>query len=124
MEEFDFIWGALKPTHLPDVMVLDEISPCPSEWIASPEKMYTYALRSRKRLPDEFHNAMMMWAYDPNYKQYVVMYLEWVKHCEDMEGCRARMRRREMVGDKVLFSSTAMSFLALVLVLAWKAFNG
>lgn len=123
MDDFDFIWGVLKPTHLPNVMVFDDIPPCPPELISSPEKMYMYALRSRRRLPEELHNAMMMWAYDPACKTYVVMYLDWIKHCEKMDGYKARMRRRELMGDKALAFSMAMCFLALALVLGWNAFN-
>lgn len=85
--------------------------------MASPEKMYLKALATRERLPDRFHEAMMLWSFDPSGSVYCKMYLDWVSHCEEMRNHREKLHSRIEFGDKVLRISMTISFSLLVLTL-------
>lgn len=75
---------------------------------SSPSDLYLYSLRIKQRLPQELHDAMMLWSFHPDGKEYARMYLEWVEHCELREESRVRFERRMKNIDR------AHSFLMVV----------
>jgi hypothetical protein len=93
------------------------------EIISSPEKMYLHSLSTRERLPDEFHEAMMLWSFDPSQSMYCQMYLDWVDHCDKMRKGREKFEKNQRIMDRILFCSVSLCFAALLLVLAQKAFQ-
>jgi hypothetical protein len=61
---------------------------------SSPSDLYLHSLRIQQRLPQELHDAMMLWSFHPDGKEHARMYLEWVEHCELREESRIRFERR------------------------------
>lgn len=92
---------------------------------SSPEKMYWYALGTREKLPEELHDAMMLWSFDPANSFYCRLYLDWIGHCDEMRMIREKFEKRQRIMDRVLFCSAALCFLTLVFVLVKQGiFNG
>lgn len=60
----------------------------------SPEEMYRHSIRMGRKLPDELHEAMLLWSFDPMHEDTVREYLEWVKTCEARKKYRSRMDKR------------------------------
>lgn len=60
----------------------------------SPEEMYRHSIRTGRKLPDELHEAMLLWSFDPKQEGIVKEYLVWVKTCEEREKYRSRMDKR------------------------------
>ncbi len=50
--------------------------------IESPERMYSHSLSTCEKLPDELHEAMLVWSFDSKKSEVVRMYLEWVDRVE------------------------------------------
>jgi hypothetical protein len=48
----------------------------------SPERMYSHSLSTCEKLPDELHEAMLVWSFDSKKSEVVRMYLEWVDRME------------------------------------------
>jgi hypothetical protein len=70
--------------------------------MASPMDMYMYALAIRDRLPENLHQAMIMWSFDPKQNEYVQMYLEWAKSCEERKTAKKRWERKFARNEKIL----------------------
>lgn len=93
------------------------------ELISSPEKMYSLSMSTRSRLPEDLHNAMLLWSFDPNYAHYVQMYLDWSTHCDEMKAYRERFDKRCKMHDRLMFYLTIMTGLTLFLFLVANAFK-
>jgi hypothetical protein len=61
---------------------------------SSPSDLYLHSLRIKQKLPQELHDAMMLWSFHPDGKEHARMYLEWVEHCELREESRIRFEKR------------------------------
>lgn len=93
------------------------------EFLASPEKMYMLSLRTRRRLPDRLHEAMVMWSFDPAHADHVRMYLNWIEHCDEMRASRERFERIQRNHDRMLFCMMILSGFALVSLLVFEFFK-
>lgn len=87
---------------------------------SNPEKMWDIALRNKQRLPDDLHEAMLLWSFDASQKFTVQLYLDWVGHCEAMEASREKFERERRLHDRILFGMMVVSYVALVAVLIWE----
>ncbi|NBT59367.1 hypothetical protein EBT16_11350 [bacterium] len=83
------------------------------ELISSPEKMYMLSLSIRDRLPENLHNAMLLWSFDPNNSHYVQMYLDWSSHCEEMKRSKERFDIRCKTHDRIMLSLMVVTGLAI-----------
>lgn len=45
-------------------------------------EMYLYSLSIHDKLPEKLHEAMLLWSFHPEQKNYVKDYLIWVETCE------------------------------------------
>jgi len=70
--------------------------------MASPMDMYLYALALRDQLPENLHQAMIMWSFDPKQNEYVQMYLEWVASCEKRKTAKERWDKIFARNDKII----------------------
>lgn len=84
---------------------------------SSPERMWDLSLRNKERLPDDLHEAMLLWSFDPAQKLYVQFYLDWAGHCEFMKASREKFERQRKMHDRILFGTMVASGLALAAVL-------
>lgn len=84
------------------------------DFVSSPEKMYMLSLRIRGRLPDRLHEAMVMWSFDPSQSDYVKMYLDWTRHCDEMRVSRERLERTLRNHDRILFCMMLFSGFVLL----------
>jgi hypothetical protein len=73
---------------------------------SSPSDLYLHSLRIKQRLPQELHDAMMLWSFHPDGKEYARMYLEWVERCDLWEESRVRFERDRKNFDR--FHSISM----------------
>lgn len=85
--------------------------------ISSPEKMYMLSLVSRERLPEELHNAMLLWSFDSNMGPYVQMYLEWSSHCDEMKSSRIRFEKSMLLYDRIMLGSILLTGVILGFVI-------
>lgn len=104
MQEFNTYFTGLSVIPRPSVMSKEELyaSLSKEKWTQSAEKMYMLSLSTRERLPEELHNAMILWSFDLKSKPYVQMYLDWTKHCEEMEARRKRFERQCLMHDRMI----------------------
>lgn len=93
------------------------------DFISSPEKMYMLSLRTHNRLPDRLHEAMVMWSFDPAQSDYVKMYLDWARHCDEMRASRERFERVMRNHDRILFFAMVASGLMLAYLLFFLEFS-
>jgi hypothetical protein len=70
--------------------------------MASPVDMYLYALAIRDRLPDNLHQAMIMWSFDPNQNEHVQRYLEWVGSCEERKVAKERWEKKFVRNERIM----------------------
>lgn len=50
--------------------------------MSSAIEMYFYSLSIHDKLPEDLHQAMLLWSFHPEQKNYVKEYLTWVETCE------------------------------------------
>ncbi len=117
MQEFSFI---PYETTIGEVGVI-ESRYSREELISSPEKMYSLSMSTRSRLPEDLHNAMLLWSFDPNYAYYVQMYLDWSSHCDRMKECRERFDKRCKLHDRIMLSLMIITGLSLSSILILNA---
>ena len=87
--------------------------------ISSPEKMYQFACSTRRRLPEEFHRAMLLWSFDSEKAQIVEMYISLSDHWESMAEWRAEFNRKMLFCDRLMnFSLVACVALVVVILLS------
>lgn len=84
-----------------------------------PEKMYILALKTRKELPEELHQAMMLWSFDSNCT-YVKMYLDWIKHCQEIDLIRDKYNKKIEFGEKMVFLSLCMCGATIFLIILFQ----
>lgn len=62
--------------------------------IGSALEMYSYSLSLHDKLPEKLHEAMLLWSFDPESKDYVKDYLIWVDICEKRKVSKIRFYKR------------------------------
>jgi len=84
--------------ELPEISLTDEdiarVRRCPAS-------MYMLSLRKHARLPDELHEAMLLFSFDPDHADCVRSYLEWAKSCDDRADALKRFRRLERLNERL-----------------------
>lgn len=83
----------------------------------SPEKMLLEAFRIGKKLPEPFHQRMLLWSFDPDHMRTVRDYLSFVKHCDERDAYRKRMKKKLRLieqCDRAMLVVSAMIFFALL----------
>lgn len=116
MQEFD-------PPLYPSVSVVPRAeippigNPLRDALKSSPERMWDLSLRNKERLPDDLHEAMLLWSFDPSQKLHVQFYLDWASQCELMKASREKFESERRFYDRILFGAMVFSGLALVAVL-------
>lgn len=110
------------PSHLPNVFVsppLDSFR-VPGDFkaykkhlIQSPERMYMYSLSTHEKLPEDLHEAMLLWSFDSKQSFFVKSYLEWVEMIERHHKSRMDLERASRTFDRILFSLLIVTGLAI-----------
>lgn len=89
-----------------------------------PFEMYLLSIRTRRRLPDQLHGAMLLWSYDERYGGIVKDYLEWAEHCRERDRMENSLRKRirDIERNERLLSvaATVTMFLFAVVAVALK----
>ena len=83
----------------------------------SPEEMYLLSLKIHQKLPEELHDAMILWSFNVDKKHIVQDYLFWVHHTEQRKNYREKIRRLEKT-EKIMFIfiNLGVSVLALLAI--------
>ena len=68
----------------------------------SPIDMYLYSLSTKQRLPDELHEAMLLWSFDIELNEYVKSYLSWIKTCEERKLSREKFEKQMQFQEKFI----------------------
>lgn len=87
----------------------------------SPERMYMYSLSTREKLPEDLHEAMLLWSFDSKESFVVKSYLEWVEMIDRHNKSRMNFESECRTYDRILFglfSLFALVGLALATVIA------
>lgn len=50
-----------------------------------PRRMLSISMSRRERLPDDLHQAMVMWSFHPEYHLICKLYFEWASFCDGLE---------------------------------------
>jgi len=82
--------------------------------LSSPMDMYLYSLAIRDRLPDDLHDAMLVWSFDPKEKEHVQAYISWVASCDERKKAKERWDRKMKMHDMIIKSTMALATVALV----------
>lgn len=90
--------------------------------MASPMDMYLYSLAIRDRLPDDLHDAMLVWSFDPQHKTHVQNYILWAASCEERKKAKRDWERKMELHDIIMKGTMALAFLALVTQIAANLF--
>lgn len=93
------------------------------ELIKSPLEMYLYALSIKEKLPEDLHNAMLLWSYDQDSSEYVKSYLDWLERCDERKKSREKFEKQMRLHDKVMKFSMALTFVLLLIALFSNAFK-
>jgi hypothetical protein len=116
----DFSWLGVEPPAPPFSALNPEQHPNFEGLIGDPEKMYWYSLKTKRRLPEELHGAMMLWSFVPDQKQCVQMYLDWTAHCEEMDSWRSKHEARMRRIDRMMTFSMCACGVLLALAILFK----
>ena len=60
----------------------------------SPEKMLLEAFRIGKKLPEPFHQRMLLWSFNPEHMHTVKQYLSFLNYCDERDAYRKRMDKK------------------------------
>lgn len=116
MQEFD-------PPSYPSVSVYPRCKippvgdPRREQLMRNPEAMWNASLSARTRLPDDLHEAMMLWSFDPKQSHWVQYYADWVDHCDSMRALRENFERQRRIHDWILLGLMIASGVSLFAVL-------
>jgi hypothetical protein len=83
--------------------------------ISSPADMYLYSLALKDRLPDELHNAMLVWSFDPEEKAHVQAYLSWVASCDERKRARKDWERKMERSDTIMNVTMIIALLGVAI---------
>lgn len=81
--------------------------------MASPVDMYLYSLSLRGKLPENLHQAMLMWSFDPKQNEHVQEYLKWIALCDERRTFRERMNKSFERNERII--KTSMLILGIML---------
>jgi hypothetical protein len=119
MQDFSWsYWAVLSPAAAGEAPDNELATPFVEEdLIGSPSKMYMYSMATRRRLPRRLHDAMLLWAFDPEHSPCVQMYLEWSDHCEKMNLYMAKHAERMRRIDRLMMFSTFATGVLLAFII-------
>jgi hypothetical protein len=70
--------------------------------MASPVDMYLYSLAIRDRLPENLHQAMLMWSFDPKQNEHVQAYLTWATSCKERKVAKERWEKKFARNERIM----------------------
>lgn len=82
-----------------------------------PVEMYLLAVRLRGRLPEPFHQRMLLCSFDEKHMQTVKDYLSFLSYCDERDAYRERMDKKLRLidqCDRAMLVVNAMIFFALL----------
>lgn len=85
----------------------------------SAKDLYLHSLRIHGRLPEELHNAMMLWCFHPTESNYVKEYLIWADLCDKRQKSRESFEKKIQRNDsiiKVLLFALGFSIICLLIL--------
>lgn len=85
----------------------------------SAEDLYIHSLIIHGRLPEDLHNAMMLWSFHPTESTYVKEYLIWADLCEKRQKSRDSFEKKIQRNDliiKVLLFALGLSIICLLIL--------
>jgi len=122
LEDFDFSLANLEIQVTPINAVTS--SPKFKDWhlkkswlLECPVRMYMHSLSTQERLPDELHEAMLFWSFDPRASDTVVSYLNWVDSLEGFNRSRAAFESSCQMHDRILLGSLCVFVVVIIFVL-------
>jgi hypothetical protein len=111
MQEYSFDSNVFVRDSLPDLSLTDEeinrIKKCPAS-------MYMLSLRTHSKLPDELHEAMLLFSFDPEHSECVRGYMSWVVACQDRLEMLERIRRSEKINERIIAAIFFATFAFMV----------
>lgn len=86
------------------------------EMISNPQAMYLHSLRTHKRLPERLHEAMLLFSFDPEFRNEVRLYMDWVSACEERDARMQSYMRSEAFRDRMILGSMALVVVAYIFI--------
>lgn len=75
-----------------------------------PYEMFRVSLSRRERLPEDLHQAMIMWSFHPHLQAPAKMYVEWIDFLEEKETPAQKSGKRNIQNMYRLASGFFRSF--------------
>jgi hypothetical protein len=83
-----------------------------------PKELFLFSLRTGKKLPDELHNAMILWSFDDKHVEVVKDYFEWAEHCVRRDEAMEQTRKKIESTLKIDETLNLVCFLVILLFFA------
>ena len=92
----------------------------PRDIESSPMKLYFYSRRTAKKLPQNLHEAMLLWSFDEEGKPYAKAYLNWIDECERRVDAKVRFERKCLLMTIICWLASGLSFFSFF----WRVMDG
>ena len=86
----------------------------PDDIHRSSERLYLFSLSTKRRLPEELHNAMLLWSYSEEGRFYSKAYVEWADQCDKWAEMREKHRKREKFMERSLLLMMAACAVTII----------
>ena len=79
--------------------------------------MYFLSLSIKDELPQELHNAMLLWSFSPQQADLVKSYLHWVETCKERKQKKNEYLNRKKNQEIFLISCMTFCFICLAFII-------